>query len=183
MNHQFTEQVQQWLQTPKGERDLAKGAQYLLQLSNNPILFRNISANLEARADALEYHLKKYVNFRLQDLTHEQVAAMQTEVDAIVKRDKLDVPTTTKEEKAAANAEFKKGMRTDHDTLPKEVQALYKENLSLLQKMRRLHTKLSLLSIENTTCPDSERYPFLKELIEYDKQYHANWKAYDSYGK
>ena len=29
--------------------------------------------------------------------------------------------------------------------------------------------------------PDSERYPFLKELISLDKKLHANWEAYDHY--
>ena len=47
--------------------------------------------------------------------------------------------------------------------------------------MRRLHMQLQLLSVENSTCPDSERYPFLKELIDLDKQYHANWEQYDHF--
>jgi hypothetical protein len=50
-----------------------------------------------------------------------------------------------------------------------------------MQQMRRLHTQLQLLSVENSTCPDSERYPFLKELIALDKRYHANWERYDHF--
>jgi hypothetical protein len=50
-----------------------------------------------------------------------------------------------------------------------------------MQQMRRCHTQLQLLSVEHSTCPDSERYPFLKELIELDKQYHANWEQYDHF--
>ena len=79
------------------------------------------------------------------------------------------------------NEEFKKGKRVDHDALPVEIQALYAENLSIMQQMRRLHTQLQLLSVENSTCPDSERYPFLKELIALDKRYHANWERYDHF--
>ena len=77
--------------------------------------------------------------------------------------------------------EFKKGKRADHDALPVEIQALYAQNLSIMQQMRRLHMQLQLLSVENSTCPDSERYPFLKELIDLDKQYHANWQQYDHF--
>ena len=55
------------------------------------------------------------------------------------------------------------------------------ENASILQKMRELHLTLRNLSLDNVACPDSERYPFLKELIELDKKYHSNWKAYDSF--
>ena len=77
--------------------------------------------------------------------------------------------------------EFKKGKRADHDALPVEIQALYAQNLSIMQQMRRCHTQLQLLSVEHSTCPDSERYPFLKELIDLDKQYHANWEQYDHF--
>ena len=47
--------------------------------------------------------------------------------------------------------------------------------------MRELHLRLRSLSLDNVTCPDSERYPFLKELIALDKKLHANWEAYDHY--
>ena len=183
MNHEFTAKVQEWLNTPAEKRNLSQGATYLLQLSGNQILYRNITANLPRHADDIEYQLRKYLGFRLQALTHEQVKQMQQQVDAIVKRDHLNAPTRTKKQKEAAAEEFKKGKRTDHDSLPEEIQARYSENLSLLQKMRALHAKLVVLSTANVTCPDSERYPFLKELIELDKRYHENWKAYDNYGK
>ena len=82
---------------------------------------------------------------------------------------------------ADEHEEFKKGKRADHDALPLDIQALYAQNMSIMQQMRRCHTQLQLLSVANSTCPDSERYPFLKELIALDKQYHANWQAYDHY--
>ena len=47
--------------------------------------------------------------------------------------------------------------------------------------MREVHLRLRTLSAENTVCPDSERYPFLKELITLDKKYRANWQTYDLY--
>ena len=65
--------------------------------------------------------------------------------------------------------------------MPDEIKAKYVENLSLLQRMRELHLRLRSLSLENATCPDSERYPFLKELISLDKKLHTNWEAYDRY--
>ena len=55
------------------------------------------------------------------------------------------------------------------------------ENLSLLQRMREVHLKLRTLSTADAPCPDSERYPFLKELIELDTRLHANWDRYDHY--
>ena len=183
MDEKLTKDIQQWLDTPAEERDLEQGALYLLKLSRNAIMHRNISANLKRHAADIEYQLRKYLGYRLQSVTHAEVLEMQAQVNAIVEKNHLNMPTKTKAEKKKANDEFKKGKRTDHDALPQEIQALYEENLPLIQKMRALHAKLVVLSTANTTCPDSERYPFLKELIELDKRYHANWKAYDSYGK
>ena len=100
---------------------------------------------------------------------------MQAQVDKIVVNRNLEV----KQEKPTN--EFKAGKRADHDELPDEIQALYVENLSIVQKMRELHLKLRSLSLANATCPDSERYPFLKELIALDKRLHSNWEQYDHY--
>jgi hypothetical protein len=47
--------------------------------------------------------------------------------------------------------------------------------------MREVHLRLRTLSTADAPCPDSERYPFLKELIELDKKMHANWEQYDHY--
>ena len=103
---------------------------------------------------------------------------MQKQVDGIVKERKLN--SAPKPSKTQAE-QFRAGKRADHDTLPDEIQALYVENASIMQKMRELHLQLRNLSTQASTCPDSDRYPFLKEIIELDKRYHKNWQAYDSF--
>ena len=77
MDHNFTKKVQDWLNAPADKRNLEQGALYLLQLSGNQILYRNIMGNLSRHAEDIEYQLRKYLKFRLQDLTHTQVAQMQ----------------------------------------------------------------------------------------------------------
>lgn len=172
MDHKFTELIKQWLETPSDQRDYSVGALYLLKLSGNQIMYRNIVGQLDRRHDFVDYQIQKYYNFRVQALTHAQVEEMQQQVDVIVAE---HIPL-------AANAdEHKTGKRDDHDSLPDEIKAKYVENLSILQRMRELHLKLRSLSLENAPCPDSERYPFLKELIELDKKMHANWEEYDHY--
>ncbi|MDE6009409.1 MAG: hypothetical protein K2G90_09405 [Muribaculaceae bacterium] len=175
MDNKFTELIRQWLETPASDRDYSVGALYLLKLSGNQILYKNIVADLDRRHDILEYHLQKYYNFRVQALTHAQVEEMSAQVETIIAE---HIPLA-----AEADRQPQKGKRTDHDLLPDEIKAKYVENLSLLQCMRELHLKLRSLSLENSTCPDSERYPFLKELITLDKKLHANWKAYDTYSE
>lgn len=173
MDHKFTEQIRQWLETPEDERDYSVGALYLLKLSGNQIMYRNIISQIDRRHDVVDYQLQKYYNFRVQALTHAQVEEMAAQVETIVAE---HIPLA-----ATADEQPQKGKRPDHDTLPDEIKAKYVENLSLLQRMRELHLRLRSLSLENATCPDSERYPFLKELISLDKKLHANWEAYDRY--
>ena len=172
MDNKFTELIKQWLETPSNQRDYSVGALYLLKLSGNQIMYRNIVAQLDRRHDFVDYQIQKYYNFRVQALTHAQVEEMQQKVDVIV----------AEHISLAANAdEHKTGKRIDHDSLPDEIKAKYVENLSILQRMRELHLKLRSLSLDTAPCPDSERYPFLKELIELDKKMHANWEEYDHY--
>ena len=172
MDNKFTELIKQWLETSSKQRDYSVGALYLLKLSGNQIMYRNIVAQLDRRHDFIDYQIQKYYNFRVQSLTHEQVEEMQQQVDVIV-AEHLSL---------AANAdEHKTGKRDDHDSLPNEIKAKYVENLSILQRMRELHLKLRSLSLDTASCPDSERYPFLKELIRLDKKMHENWEAYDHF--
>lgn len=171
MDHKFTEQIKQWLEKSEDERDYSVGALYLLKLSGNQIMYKNIIAQIDRRHDVVDYQLQKYYNFRVQALTHAQVEKMASQVATIVDEHHLidDASTVPEDERRL-------GKREDHDALPDEVKAKYVENLSLLQRMRELHLRLRSLSLENSTCPDSERYPFLKELISLDKKLHSNWE-------
>jgi len=196
MDLQFTERLKVWLDTPSKERNLDQGATYLLQLTGNRIMYQNIIRNLERNRDIIEYQIQKYYNFRVRDLTHSQVEEMDAQVAAIIARHFNDSATKSDTTPSSdshpdgsplpiqgegARGRGSVGKRSDHDTLPLEIQSLYVENLSILQQMRELHLQLRMLSTENSTCPDSERYPFLKELIDLDKKYHHNWDVYDHF--
>lgn len=188
MDHNFTQKIQEWLDQPAKERDYSVGLQYLLKLSNNIIMYRNLERNPAAKADFIEYQIRKYQKFRLSNLTHEEVSQMQVQVAHIAKSHNIECECPELEKVAAKqpaqpphDTEFKAGKREDHDSLPAEIQALYVENADIMHRMRELHLKLRSMSVENATCPDSERYPFLKEIIDLDKKYHHNWHIYDSY--
>ena len=180
---QFTSKLQAWVNTPDNQKDWDEGALLLLQLSGNRIMYHNISINPKGKAEFIKGQLQKYLNFRLQKLTRDQVCQMQSEVDEIVK--KVIKPaadsSTADAGKSEEFADFKAGKRPDHDDLPEEIQALYVENLDIVHRMRELHMKLRSLSLDNATCPDSERYPFLKEIIALDKKRVQNWDIYDHF--
>ena len=175
MDKNFTEQLQLWLSQSREERDWDAGALMLLQLSGNKIMYRNISVNPIGKAEFIEGKLQQYLDFRLAELTHEQVKEMQQQVADIVKEH-----TEFKSEDNEAQS-FKAGKRADHDSLPDEIKALYVENLDLVHRMRELHLKLRTMSTADSACADSDRYPFLKEFIKLDKKLHDNWNVYDHF--
>lgn len=175
MDKEFTNKLQTWLSQPREDRDWDEGALMLLQLTGNKIMYRNLSVNPEGKANFIEGKLQQYLEFRLAELTHEQVKEMQHAVEDIVK----EHTEFKSDDNEAKN--FKAGKRADHDTLPEEIQALYVENLDLVHRMRELHLKLRTMSTTDSTCADSDRYPFLKEFIKLDKKLHDNWNVYDHF--
>lgn len=175
MDKEFTNKLQAWLKQSREDRDWDEGALMLLQLTGNKIMYRNLSVNPEGKANFIEGKLQQYLEFRLAELTHEQVKEMQHAVEEIVK----EHTEFKSDDNEAKN--FKAGKRADHDTLPEEIQALYVENLDLVHRMRELHLKLRTMSTTYSTCADSDRYPFLKEFIKLDKKLHDNWNVYDHF--
>lgn len=175
MDKEFTNKLQTWLSLPREDRDWDEGALMLLQLTGNKIMYRNLSVNPEGKANFIEGKLQQYLEFRLAELTHEQVKEMQHAVEEIVK----EHTEFKSDDNEAKN--FKAGKRADHDTLPEKIQALYVENLDIVHRMRELHLKLRTMSTTDSTCADSDRYPFLKEFIKLDKKLHDNWNVYDHF--
>lgn len=175
---ELTPKIKEWLDTEPEKRDLEAGAELLLRVSRNRILYANVRRNIKAKASTIEYHLNKIYVKRLQETTHKEVQEMMVKVDAIDRSRGLSKPDST-----ALRSELQRGKRADHDELPAEIQQLYVENADIMRRMRDIHTKLRLISPDNSTCPDSDRYPLAKHLIALDQTYRDNWNKYDHYIK
>lgn len=174
INLELTPKIKEWLDTAPENRDIAAGAELLLRINRNRILYNNIMRNPAKHAPTLEYHLQKILKQRLIDTTHEEVARMMKHVDAIAEQHGFLRPT---------RSEFQRGKRADHDQLPPEVQQLYVDNADIMRRMRDAHTRLRMINSTNSTCPDSDRYPLAKDIIRLDLQYRDNWNLYDHYVK
>lgn len=174
INLELTPKIKEWLAADPDKRDLKAGAELLLRITRNRILYANIMRNPVAKASLLEYHLQKILKNRLIDTTHEEVKLMMGQVDAI---------STARGLSASARTPFQNGKRADHDELPDEVKQLYVENAEIMRRMREAHTRLRMINPQNSTCPDSDRYPLAKAIIEYDRRYRDNWNVYDHYVK
>ena len=177
MDQKINKQIQEWLNTPRDQRNVPAGAMLLLRLNHNQVLYNNILHKPTKLHDKLEYELNKYLQWRLQQVTHEQVVEMEEKVQRIAAKRAL----AAKQENPAC--EFKQGKREDHDALPEDIQALYVENKSLMQRMRDIHAQLRLIQQGRPgfVCKDSDKYPFLVELLKLDKKYRDNWAAYDGF--
>ena len=170
----LTGKLQVFLDTPREERDWNEGAILLLQLTNNTIMYRNLSINPKGKAEFIEGKLRAFLKARREVEAHDEVIILQEQVNAIIEN-----RTEFKEDNEAK--EFKAGKRADHDRLPEDIQALYVENLDLVHRMRELHLRLRLLSDSTKQVPAAERKPLLDEFINLDKKLHANWDTYDHY--
>lgn len=71
MDHKFTEEIGNWLNTPEKERDYKYGALLLLKLSCNQIMYLNNLRNINGRKEFIEYNIRRYYNFRIQQFIHE----------------------------------------------------------------------------------------------------------------
>lgn len=176
MDHNLTDRLQQWLDTPSADRDWDEGAIILLQLTNNKIMYNNISHNPKGKAEFIEGKLRTFLKVRREAIANDEVNILQEQVDAIVAR---RTEFSNKETNPATD--FKAGKRADHDLLPEDIQALYVENLDITHRMRELHLRLRLMSESTTQITASERKPLLDEFINLDKKLHVNWDTYDHY--
>lgn len=80
IDEQLTTDMQGWLNTEPAKRDLMKGAEMVLKLTRNRILFQNISRNPQKFASKIEYELKKYLAIRLDRKTIQDVVKMDKEL-------------------------------------------------------------------------------------------------------
>ena len=170
----LTDKLQDFLDTPREDRDWNEGAILLLQLTNNTIMYRNLSINPKGKAEFIEGKLRAFLKSRREVEAYDEVLILQEQVNAIIEN-----RTEFKEDNEAK--EFKAGKRADHDRLPEVIQALYVENLDLVHRMRELHLRIRLLSDSTKQVSAAERKPLLDEFINLDKKLHANWDAYDHF--
>lgn len=176
MDEKLNAQIKAYLDAASEERSLEQGNLLLLKLSGSRIRYNMIARQPEKFAAFIEKQLTNFYNFRIRRIQHEDVVKMERKVEKIFQK-----RTTDSDRPGEAPDCRRTGLRADHASLPEEIQLLFDKNLEILVRMRRLHKELRDLSLASSPCPDSERYPFLKELIALDKEMHENWKKYDTY--
>lgn len=171
MDKAFTQDIADWLETPREERDVRKGAELLLRINGNRHIYQLAMIRPEAAHDHVEADLKKFLRIRLDGHTMESVRQMDSELIPKVQ----NIITTRQDESEDAPAH--RGKRSDHNELPEEIRAIYERGGELFEKIKQIFTELQ--QMEN--APACDRYEKLKVLKPLVKEYTDGWERYDNY--
>lgn len=175
IDDKLTKEIQLWLaKETMSDDDIKRGAELLLRINRNRVLYQNICRKPQRFVSKLRYELQKHLRYRLDGLTLVEVKRMEARVLPQVKVTLNEgVPVTT--ETAELNDEPKRGKRADHDTLPDDIKALWDTNAERYKKMKEAYyTCLSL----DMPC---DRYEYVKLLAETYKLYKRDMAKYDAW--
>jgi hypothetical protein len=179
MDKAFTQDIADWLETPREERDVRKGAELLLRINGNRHVYQLAMIRPETAHDHVEADLKKFLRIRLDGHTMESVRQMDSELIPKVQ----NIITTRQDESEDAPEETDdiapahRGKRSDHNELPEEIRAIYERGGELFEKIKQIFTELQ--QMEN--APACDRYEKLKVLKPLVKEYTDGWERYDNY--
>ena len=193
IDQKFTEELSTWLSTPRDERDVAAGAELLMRITGNRQFYATAIVRPHVVHDHVEYELKKHLAIRQEGHNVETLRNLERELLAECAEEFGEEEATAEpvEEQAAEEAadayavpgeapvvsSTKRGRREDHDALPPAIQALYEENVSRYDQMRKVYQQL-LSMADAQPCDRKEHIFQLEKLV---KAWADAWAAYDSY--
>lgn len=169
----FAKKISEWLDTEPEARNIEQGALLLLKINRNRIAYDNTIRNPRRYAANLEYQLRRHLEFRLADVTHEQVAEMQVKAEEIYLKNFGHTEQQVQESS--------RGLRSDHDKLPSDIRKAYESAMEKRRRISQCHLKAREIMQSNIKCKDSELFPWVKEIISLDKEVHKLFKKYDTY--
>lgn len=176
IDFKLTEKIQDWLNTPASQRDIAAGAMMYLQLSRNQALYNSVMRKPEKFHAKLEYELRKFLRIRLDKMTVADISRMESEITPRV-AETIGEETVISSDNELPEAVKARGKRMDHASLPPEIQELWDSNAGRYRKIVILFNELKAMS-EAMPC---DRYEKLRMLDELDRTYRANLERYDNF--
>lgn len=178
MDIKLTEKIQAYLNTNPEGRNVIDGATLLLSLNRNRIFFQNVVRNPDKFAEKVAYELTKHLRMRLDQQTISDVVNMDKNVMPVAQTIiKEGAPVISSDNDVPQKGTVAKGKRSDHDSLPDEIKALWEDCAALWYRIKELFEQLKNME----QAPACDRYEYLKQLEESDKKYRANMQAYDEY--
>lgn len=193
IDQKFTEELSKWLSTPRDERDVVAGAELLMRITGNRQFYATAIVRPHVVHDHVEYELKKHLAIRQEGHNVETLRNLERELLAECAEEFGEEASTAEPVEEQAGAEEadayavpregpvvsspKRGRRADHDELPAEIQALYDDNATRYEQMRKVYQQL-LTMADAEPCDRKEHIFQLDQLV---KAWAAAWEAYDRY--
>ncbi len=168
--------MQDWLNTPESERDIRAGADMMLQLTRNRALHHSILMRPDRFKDKLVYELRKHLRIRLDNLTIAEVASLDAKVMHRVQTTVSNPPAISTDDELP-DGKVVKGRRSDHDSLPDDIRALWDSNATRYRRIVILFNELKAMS----GAQPCDRYEKLRMLDDLESTYRSNLAKYDAY--
>ena len=195
----FRAKVEEWLSKNKHtEAELADGAMMVLQCNRNHAMYNTIMRRPSRFEDKIAYELRKHLRYLKDDLNLDGVKDLERKVLPVIGKAIADTEDTA--DKAAAalgeipedsflpapalsseepykqtDAIVARGKRTDHDTLPEAIRAIWDKNAERYKKIKQAHETCKTLT---AAC---DRYEYTKAIAELWDAYKKDFDTYDHY--
>lgn len=170
---EITRQIQKWLYEDS-PRDIPKGAMLLFKVNRNRIFYDSVLRAPGKKEPRLAYELEKVLKARLAENTaRESKEAVRLADNIAVAR---GIASDGRSERI-----IRISKRPDHDALPPEVRRYWVDNADLTRRLRECHTKMRLVNTANSSCPDSDRLMWAREVVDLDRRIRKNYYNYDHY--
>jgi len=182
LDPKFTEALVAWYKGDhSSDESIRKGAELLLQVNRNRVLYQQIVRTPQRMVKKLEYEIKKHIDIRLDGYSLDDVKKMAAEVlphisaaaDAEMSADSLPF---IEEQEGKVYPEVKSlGKRPDHDKLPDDIKKIWDVNA---ERWKKIKATFELCKTLNAPC---DLYEHLKILKEAWYSYKKDMARYDDF--
>ena len=182
LDPKFTEALVAWYNGDhSSDESIRRGAELLLQINRNRVLYQQIVRTPQRMMKKLEYEIKKHIDIRLDGYSLNDVRNMAAEVlphisaaaNEEIAADSLPI-IEGQEDKVYPQVKSL-GKRPDHDKLPVEIQKIWDINA---ERWKKIKAKFELCKTLNAPC---DLYEHLKILKEAWYAYKKDMARYDDF--
>jgi len=195
----FRAKIEEWLSKKKHtEAELANGAMMVLQCNRNRAMYNTMMRKPSHYEEKMVYELKKHLAYLQNDMNLEDVKKLEKQILPVIGKAIADTEETADKTAAAlgdipedsflpapalspeepyeqTDAIVARGKRTDHDTLPEAIRAIWDKNAERYKKIKQAHETCKTLT---AAC---DRYEFTSAIAELWADYKKDFDTYDHY--
>lgn len=182
LDPKFTEALVAWYKSDhSSEESIRKGAELLLRLNRNRVLYQQILRTPQRLLKKLEYEIKKHIDIRNDGFTLDDVKKMAAEVlphiSAAADVELVDdsLPVVYDQVDVTYPKPQVIGKRPDHDSLPEEIKKLWEVNA---ERWKKIKATFELCKTLNAPC---DLYEHVKVLKEAWYAYKRDMARYDDF--